>query len=94
MAKYFADQAGVFEVAERPDGGKCLRQTVARRGIDWHYYPNPEPYTIIGRRRSGATTRWPAMCTSRRRARWRIFGRIAKSLQDVASIASRRTDMG
>ncbi len=48
MPKYFADQAGVFEVAERPDGGKCLRQTVARRGIDWRFYPNPDPYTIIG----------------------------------------------
>ena len=38
----------MFEVADRPDGGKCLRQTVARRGIDWHFHPNPDPYTIIG----------------------------------------------
>jgi hypothetical protein len=48
MAKYFSDQAGVFEVARRPEGGKCLRQTVSQRGIDWRYYPNPEPFTILG----------------------------------------------
>lgn len=48
MAKYFADQSGTFEVAFRPDGGKCLRQTVARRGIDWNAYPTPEPYTVLG----------------------------------------------
>ena len=48
VPKYFADQGGVFEVADRPDGGKCLRQTVARRGIDWNCHPNPDPYTMIG----------------------------------------------
>ena len=46
--KYFSDQGGVFEVAERPDGGKCLRQTIVRRGIDWHFHPTPDPYTMIG----------------------------------------------
>ena len=46
--RYFADQSGTFEVAQRPGGGKCLRQTVARRGIDWEAYPTPDPYTIIG----------------------------------------------
>jgi galactosylceramidase len=48
MPRYFADQAGVFEVAKRADGGNCLRQTVAQRSIDWHFYPNPEPYTLVG----------------------------------------------
>ena len=48
MAKYFSDQSGTFEVAERPGGGKCLRQTIAQRGIDWDHYPTPNPYTIIG----------------------------------------------
>ena len=52
MPKYFADQGGVFEVAARPDGGKCMRQTVARRGIDWIGHPNPDPYTMIG------STKW------------------------------------
>ena len=46
--RYFADQSGTFEVAQRPGGGKCLRQTVARCGIDWEAYPTPDPYTIIG----------------------------------------------
>jgi hypothetical protein len=48
MAKYFADQSGTFEAAKRADGGICLRQPLARRGIDWEHYPTPEPYTIIG----------------------------------------------
>jgi galactosylceramidase len=48
MARYFAEQSGAFEVAKKPGGGNCLRQTVSRRGIDWEAYPTPEPYTIIG----------------------------------------------
>jgi hypothetical protein len=48
-ARYLSDQGGVFEVAKRADGkGRCLRQTVERRGIDWNGHPNPEPYTVIG----------------------------------------------
>ena len=48
-ARYFSDQGGVFEVAKRPEGeGRCLRQTIPRRGIDWHFHPTPEPYTLIG----------------------------------------------
>ncbi len=83
MAKYFADQAGIFEVAERADGGKCLRQTVARRGIDWIYYPNPEPYTIVGE------TKWhnyEVGCDAQveKAGYVAIFGRIAASLQDVS----------
>lgn len=46
--RYLSDQSGTFEVAARADGGKCLRQTVARHGIDWNGYPTPEPYTIVG----------------------------------------------
>ncbi len=46
-AKYFSDQAGVFEVARRGDGrGKCLRQVVDKKGIEWQ--PMREPCTIIG----------------------------------------------
>ena len=82
MAKYFADQAGIFEVAERPDGGKCLRQTVAQRGIDWLAYPNPEPYTVIGE------PKWrdcEVGCdVSVEKAGYvAIFGRVAKALQPV-----------
>ena len=83
MAKYFSDQAGIFEVAERGDGGKCLRQTIARRGIDWQYYPNPDPYTILG------DVQWrdgEVACDAlvERAGEVAIFGRIAKSMQDVA----------
>ncbi len=78
MAKYFADQAGIFEVAERPDGGKCLRQTVARRGIDW-MVPIPIPTPIRSSAgRSGATTRWLAMRTSRRQATWRCSAALPR----------------
>ena len=46
-AKYFSDQAGVFEVALRSDGrGKCLRQVVDKKGIEWQ--PMREPCTILG----------------------------------------------
>ena len=47
LPKYFLDYSGVFEVAKRPDRGRCLRQTMARRGIEWDY-SNQDPYTIIG----------------------------------------------
>jgi galactosylceramidase len=82
MPKYFADQAGVFEVAKRPDGGKCLRQTIAQRGIDWHYYPNPEPYTILG------DTKWcnyEVACDAyvEKEGYVALFGRIARAQQTL-----------
>jgi hypothetical protein len=47
--RYFSDQGGIFAVAECSQrGGKCLRQVMPRRGIDWHYHPTPEPETILG----------------------------------------------
>ncbi len=81
MARYFADQAGVFEVAERPDGGKCLRQTVARRGIDWMHYPNPEPCTIMGDRK---WRDYEVGCDVyvEKAGYVALFGRIEASLQD------------
>ncbi len=46
-AKYFSDQAGVFEAARRADGrGLCLRQVVDKKGIEWQ--PMREPCTVIG----------------------------------------------
>ncbi len=84
MARYFADQAGIFEVAERADGGKCLRQTVARRGIDWQCYPNPDPYSIIG------DAKWrdcEVACDAcvERAGYVALFGRIAKALQPTVA---------
>ncbi len=47
LPRYTADIAGVFEIAERPDGkGKCLRQTVPMHNLSWA--PEWQPYTILG----------------------------------------------
>ena len=48
IPRYFSDQGGAFEAADRPGGGKCLRQVITRRGVDWHFHPTSDPYTIIG----------------------------------------------
>ncbi|MGO8747510.1 MAG: discoidin domain-containing protein [Thermoguttaceae bacterium] len=79
MAKYFSDQSGTFEVAERPGGGKCLRQTIAQRGIDWDHYPTPNPYTIIG---SAKWRNYEVACDAyiERAGCVALFGRIAQSL--------------
>jgi galactosylceramidase len=45
--RFFADIAGAFEIADRPDGnGKCLRQVVPIPTISWA--PDWQPYTILG----------------------------------------------
>jgi len=45
--KYFSDQSGGFEIAERTVGeGKCLRQVITQKGIEWT--TNPYPETFIG----------------------------------------------
>jgi len=47
LPRYTADIAGVFEIAERPDGtGKCLRQVVSIPSLSWA--PEWMPYTILG----------------------------------------------
>jgi hypothetical protein len=49
LAKYFMDQAGVFEIAEREDGkGKCMKQVIDKQGIEWEVGPNPSVETVIG----------------------------------------------
>ncbi len=49
LPRYFIDQAGVFEVVNRPGGrGNCLRQVVPKLGIEWRHHKNPEPFTIMG----------------------------------------------
>ncbi len=46
--RFFADQAGTFEIAEAYQGeGKCLRQIVSEPGIRWNL-PEYTPFTIIG----------------------------------------------
>lgn len=47
LPRYFADIADVFEIADRPDQkGKCLRQVIPVRPIEWA--PEYMPYTILG----------------------------------------------
>ena len=43
------DQAGVFEISEREDGkGKCMKQVIDKRGIEWEVGQNPSVETLIG----------------------------------------------
>jgi galactosylceramidase len=47
--RYLADQAGVFEVARRWKGkGRCLRQVVDHKGIEWPFHLNPYPESFLG----------------------------------------------
>jgi galactosylceramidase len=47
--RYFMDQAGIFAVARRAlDGGKCLRQVVPGKGIEWPFHLDPYPETVLG----------------------------------------------
>ena len=49
LAKYFMDQAGVFEISERQDHlGKCMKQVINKRGIEWEVGQNPAVETLIG----------------------------------------------
>jgi galactosylceramidase len=47
LPRYTADIADVFEIVDRPDQkGKCLRQVVPVRPIEWA--PEYMPYTVLG----------------------------------------------
>ena len=47
LPRYTADIADVFEIVDRPDKkGKCLRQVIRERPIQWA--PEYMPYTVIG----------------------------------------------
>ncbi len=47
--RYFQDQAGIFEIARKSRGqGKCLRQIIDRKGIEWPFHLNPAPETFLG----------------------------------------------
>ena len=47
--RYFSDQGGIFAVAACSErSGKCLRQVMPRKGINWNNHPTPEPETILG----------------------------------------------
>ena len=80
--KYFSDQGGAFEAADRPDGGKCLRQVIIRRGIDWHFHATPDPYTMIGSREWHDYEVSCAACVEKS-GYAALFGRITSSPQSV-----------
>ncbi|MHB1305794.1 MAG: discoidin domain-containing protein [Limisphaerales bacterium] len=47
--RFFADQAGVFEVARTARGkGRSLQQVVTQKGIEWPFHLNPMPETFLG----------------------------------------------
>jgi len=48
--KYISDQSGVFEVVNEVTDktNKVLKQSIAKRGIEWLYHVNPEPHTFVG----------------------------------------------
>jgi galactosylceramidase len=49
LPKYLSDQYGVFEVHDGPDGrGKCLKQVITTKGIDWPNNPSRLPETLLG----------------------------------------------
>jgi galactosylceramidase len=83
LPRYFMDQAGVFETAERPDHrGQCLQQVVPQKGIEWHYHWNPLPETVIG---SEKWTDYMVSCEAliRDGEMVSLFGRITKLLQNA-----------
>lgn len=48
-ARYFMDQAGVFEISEREDGkGRCIKQVIDKQSIEWEISQNPAVETLIG----------------------------------------------
>ncbi|PYL01125.1 MAG: galactosylceramidase [Verrucomicrobia bacterium] len=47
--RYFADQAGLFEVVKRAGTtGNALRQVIPSKGIEWPAHFNPAPETFLG----------------------------------------------
>jgi hypothetical protein len=47
--RYFSDQGGIFAVAACSQrSGKCLRQVMPRKGINWGGHLTPEPETVLG----------------------------------------------
>ena len=49
LARYFMDQAGVFEITEREDGkGKCMKQVIDKQGIEWEVGQIPSVETLTG----------------------------------------------
>ncbi len=84
-AKYFSDQAGVFEVAQRADGrGRCLRQVVDRKGIEWQ--PMREPCTVLG---SMGWTNYAVSVDARIEGRGTasLYGRVSSVAQDATPLA-------
>ncbi len=79
MARYFADQGGVFEVMPRGDGqGQCLRQVIPTKGVEWNGHPTPEPYTMMG---STAWDNYEVSCDMLGEAQGHValYGRLVRS---------------
>ena len=78
----FIDQAGVFELRDLPSGrGRGLAQVVPRKGIEWRFHRNPEPFTLLGDARwadygVGVDAQWP------HDGYVSVLGRITKVMQD------------
>jgi hypothetical protein len=72
--RYLSDFYGAFEVADKSDGGKCLKQVITRRGIAWA--GDSDPVTVIG------SPDWRDyevscdVCFDFRQSAW-VYGRIA-----------------
>ncbi len=51
LPKYHSDQTGSFEIAEKADGGQCLKQINPEQGYDWmrvYRRSNIKPNTLVG----------------------------------------------
>ncbi len=46
--KYLSDIFGAFEVAEKSEGGKCLKQSIPMRGIAWLWQGDSDPLALLG----------------------------------------------
>lgn len=83
MPRYFSDQGGIFEVADRVDGqGKALRQHIGRKGIEWNLHPTPEPFTVLG---SGTWTNYSVSVDMmiEQQGYAAVYGRISKCPQSA-----------
>ncbi len=82
--RYFSDQAGVFETANKKAGaGRSLRQVIDRKGIEWPLHLNPHPETFLG------DIAWKDYAVSvdvrlEREGFVSLFGRVGKIPQSAA----------
>ncbi|MFO0891792.1 MAG: hypothetical protein U0790_21965 [Isosphaeraceae bacterium] len=83
LGRHLADQGGVFEVVSRDGGmGRCLRQVIPGKGIDWPFHPTPEPYSLLG---SASWTDYEVRVDAQVEGPGKvsIWGRVVASLQSA-----------